>query len=116
LDGSPFLKLHDEHIPAWRHDNVYLRYAISIPTADIRTAHISISAKRTLLDEIDRSNGAKLDEAVFIIGFARRPATYKRADLLFSDLGRLRRISKRVGPFQVIYAGKPIPATKAAGR
>jgi starch phosphorylase len=105
--AAPFRKLYDEHVPAWRHDNLYLRYAIGIPTAEIRTAHIS--AKRTLLDEIDRTNAAKLDEAVFTIGFARRATTYKRPDLLFSDLERLRRISKRVGPFQVIYAGKAHP-------
>jgi starch phosphorylase len=43
------------------------------------------------------------------IGFARRGAMYKRADLLFSDLNRLKRIATQVGPFQVIYGGKAHP-------
>jgi starch phosphorylase len=40
------------------------------------------------------------------IGFARRAAAYKRADLLFSDLERVKSIAREVGPFQVIYGGK----------
>jgi len=43
------------------------------------------------------------------IGYARRAATYKRADLLFTDIGRLKSISSKAGPFQVIYAGKAHP-------
>jgi starch phosphorylase len=54
--------------------------------------------------------GALLDPAVFTIGFARRFATYKRANLLFTDVERLRRLvtnSKR--PVQLIVAGKAHP-------
>ena len=43
------------------------------------------------------------------LGFARRVATYKRADLLFNDIERLRRIAREVGPIQVIFAGKAHP-------
>jgi starch phosphorylase len=43
------------------------------------------------------------------VGFARRATGYKRGDLIFSDLGRLRRIVKSVGPMQVVYAGKAHP-------
>jgi starch phosphorylase len=47
------------------------------------------------------------------IGFARRFATYKRADLLFRDFDRLRRILKNVErPIQMIFAGKAHPADK----
>ncbi|HEY4321613.1 MAG TPA: alpha-glucan family phosphorylase [Gemmatimonadales bacterium] len=54
--------------------------------------------------------GTLLDPAVFTIGFARRFATYKRANLLFRDIERLRTIvtnSKR--PVQLIIAGKAHP-------
>lgn len=45
------------------------------------------------------------------IGFARRFATYKRADLLFRDLHRLRALlGDRDRPVQVIIAGKAHPA------
>jgi starch phosphorylase len=40
------------------------------------------------------------------LGCARRAAAYKRIDLLFRDLGRLRKIAQQVGPFQVICGGK----------
>jgi starch phosphorylase len=34
---------------------------------------------------------------------------YKRADLLFSDLNRLRAIQKNAGPFQIVFGGKAHP-------
>jgi starch phosphorylase len=46
---------------------------------------------------------------VFTIGFARRAAEYKRADLLFHDVGRLTEIAERAGKFQLVYAGKAHP-------
>ena len=44
------------------------------------------------------------------IGFARRAATYKRADLVFNDLEKLRELSREAGPLQFIFAGKAHPA------
>ena len=43
-----------------------------------------------------------------LIGFARRMTAYKRPELLFSDLGRLKRIHAGL-PFQVVIAGKAHP-------
>jgi starch phosphorylase len=52
-----------------------------------------------------------LDPNVLTLGFARRFATYKRANLILTDLDRL---AAMVGdpdrPFQIIYAGKAHPA------
>ena len=54
--------------------------------------------------------GALLDPTVFTIGFARRFATYKRANLLFADVERLRKIVTSTNrPVQVIVAGKAHP-------
>jgi starch phosphorylase len=50
-----------------------------------------------------------LDEKVMTLGFARRATTYKRPDLLFSDLERLKGMARQVGPIQVIYGGKAHP-------
>jgi starch phosphorylase len=45
------------------------------------------------------------------IGFARRFATYKRADLLFRDLHRVRAlVADRDRPVQIVIAGKAHPA------
>lgn len=104
----PFCRLYDRHIPEWRHDNLYLRYAISIPLDEIQESHAE--AKRDLLAEVERRSGIHLDPHVMTIGFARRATAYKRADLLFSDLERLKRIAYEVGPLQIIYGGKAHPA------
>jgi starch phosphorylase len=55
-----------------------------------------------------------LDERAFTIGFARRFATYKRADLIFHDPDRLRRLLVNAWrPVQLIFAGKAHPADEA---
>ncbi|MBI4288525.1 MAG: alpha-glucan family phosphorylase [Chloroflexi bacterium] len=109
--SKPFRDLYDQHIPEWRRDNLYLRYAISIPLDDIQKAHEQ--AKRDLLAEVERRSGVRLDPAILTLGFARRATAYKRADLLFSDLDRLRKIASDVGPLQVIYSGKAHPRDEA---
>ncbi|MCB0344174.1 MAG: alpha-glucan family phosphorylase [Bdellovibrionales bacterium] len=107
--ASPSMKkLFDKYIPSWNSDNFRLRYAMSIPHHEIWEAHLE--AKRRLLSLVQERCGQTLDENVFTIGFARRVATYKRADLIFNQLKRLRDISKRSGKFQLIFAGKAHPA------
>ena len=59
--------------------------------------------------EVDRAS-RMLDPDALTIGFARRFATYKRAQLLFHDLDRLARIvgdARR--PVQFVFAGKAHP-------
>lgn len=105
--SQPFQQLFDEHIPRWRGDVQNLRYAVSIPLEDIRRAHAA--AKAHLLTAVHERTGHRLDPNVMTIGYARRAATYKRADLIFSDLDRLRHIASTVGPIQLVYAGKAHP-------
>jgi len=54
-----------------------------------------------------------LDPEVLLIGFARRFATYKRADLILRDLGRFKQVlggsDRRV---QFLFAGKAHPADR----
>ena len=55
--------------------------------------------------------GSLLDPDAFTIGFARRFATYKRADLILRDLPRLKRLlGNKRRPVQIIFAGKAHPA------
>jgi starch phosphorylase len=103
----PFRELFDKHIPAWRTDNNYLRYAISIPLEEIRATHLQ--AKQELFAEMLQRTGVRLDPAVLTIGFARRASTYKRADLLFHNPERLKTIAHNVGPLQMVYGGKAHP-------
>jgi starch phosphorylase len=104
---EPFAKLYDRHIPEWRRDNLYLRYTIGIALREIRDAHAE--AKSRLLDEVQKRTGIKLLPSAFTIGFARRAATYKRGDLIFRDIERLKSIVSRVGPVQFIFGGKAHP-------
>jgi len=56
----------------------------------------------------------KLDEKSLTIGFARRFATYKRAELIFKDLERLKSIiNHSTKPVQFIFAGKAHPKDQA---
>jgi starch phosphorylase len=55
-----------------------------------------------------------LDPRILTIGFARRFATYKRANLLLSDPDRLRRLLLSADrPLQMVFAGKAHPADDA---
>ncbi|MGW8143539.1 MAG: alpha-glucan family phosphorylase [Anaerolineales bacterium] len=57
------------------------------------------------------ASGVLLDPYALTIGFARRFATYKRANLILRDLGRILDIINRPNmPVQIIFAGKSHPA------
>lgn len=105
-----FQKLFDRRIPGWRQDNLMLRYALGISLAEIWDAHIQ--AKRALLAYVKSEKQTEMNEDVFTLGFARRATPYKRADLLFHDVERLKAIAARVGKLQIIYAGKAHPNDK----
>jgi starch phosphorylase len=63
-------------------------------------------------DELRELDGW-FDPTALTIGFARRFATYKRAHLLFSDLGRLRALlANPQRPMQIFLAGKAHPADR----
>jgi starch phosphorylase len=64
-------------------------------------------------DELVAAASTALDPDALTIGFARRFATYKRANLIFSDLPRLKKLltdPKR--PVQLVFAGKAHPADR----
>jgi starch phosphorylase len=107
--SSLFQTLFDRYIPGWREDNFSLRYALSIPRPQIWDAHRE--TKKQLIQYVNRETNSGMDEDVLTLGFARRAAAYKRADLLFSDVNRLQKITK-VKPLQIIYAGKAHPQDK----
>jgi starch phosphorylase len=100
-------RMFDDSIPGWREDNNSLRYALNIPKRDVWSAHRE--AKQSLIAKVHELTGVGLGLDVFTIGFARRAAEYKRADLLFWDIGRLAEIASKVGPLQLVYAGKAHP-------
>ena len=81
-------------------------------------------ARRSLQTQLERRGasrseieGAKeiLNPSALTIGFARRFAVYKRADLILKDSDRLARIlSDTERPVQIIFAGKAHPKDEGA--
>jgi len=106
--ASPwFAKLYDQHMPGWCHEPELLtRVDCCITDASIWEAHEE--ARRALIEKVATLTGTKLKAKVPIFGFARRMTAYKRPDLLFSDLERLKAIAQQ-WPFQIVLAGKAHP-------
>ena len=102
-----FKELFDRCISSWREDNYSLRSALGLPPEEVWASHLI--AKHELLGAVRMKTGLTLDPEVFTIGFARRATGYKRADLILSDLDRLRQIAKSGLKFQIVYAGKAHP-------
>jgi len=102
--SSPFQQLYDKYIPGWRQDNFSLRYALAIPKQDVWQAHGQV--KERLIKHVNQETNVGMDADILTIGFARRAATYKRADLLFRNIERLKSIASKSGRLQVIYSGK----------
>jgi starch phosphorylase len=102
--APPMQALFDRHIAGWREDNDSLRYALSIPPAEVWSAHQT--AKDALVDFVNQRSGAQLRAGTFTLGFARRVTAYKRPDLLFFDLARLLAIHAEAGSIQIVLAGK----------
>ena len=108
-----FRRLYDAHLPRWCHEPELLVRADRIPDDEIWDAHTA--GKRALLERIQVLSGRSLDPALPLLGFARRITAYKRADLLFSDLERLKAIAKQHA-FQVVLAGKAHPRDEGGKR
>ena len=69
------------------------------------------SAKDRLVAELATRTEISFDPNALTVGFARRFATYKRADLFFSDPDRLGRLlADEQRPLQIVLAGKAHPA------
>jgi len=105
-----FIELYDRHIPGWCHETLLLNRADQIPDSDIWSAHVA--AKSKLIERVRQTCNVSLDPELPIFGFARRMTAYKRPDLLFSDIERLRMIARR-HPFQLVFAGKAHPRDEA---
>ncbi len=105
--AEPFQQLYDRYILGWRQDNFSLRYALSIPKAEVWQAHMQ--AKKQLIHYVNRETNVGMDVDVCTLGFARRATAYKRADLLLTDSERLKRLAAQAGSLQVVYAGKAHP-------
>ena len=102
-----FASLYDKHIQGWRHEPEQLVRIDQVPEDELWETHQKSKIK--LLDLVHQATGEQLDPGLPTIGFARRMTAYKRPDLIFSDMERLKNIAKK-HPFQLILAGKAHPS------
>ena len=122
--GDDWLDRHDDP-EVWRHID-------DIPDKELWQAHywlkmkliniIRERARQRWLNDGENasmvlSEGALLDPTVLTIGFARRFTSYKRADLIFTDMDRLKKMfNDRWKPVQVVFAGKAHPSDEQGKR
>ena len=103
--GAATADLFDAHVNGWRTDPHTLQSSANIPTEALRASREK--SRADLRELVLTSTGVTLHADRLTIGFARRFATYKRANLVFADLERLRRIGG--GKIQFVFSGKAHP-------
>ena len=101
-----FRRLYNKYMPGWANEPELLVRVESIPDDEIWLAHME--AKEQLLEFVRQKTGVNLDREVLTLGFARRATPYKRPNLLFSDLEKLKQVNRK-GQIQAIFAGKAHP-------
>ncbi|HSV31519.1 MAG TPA: alpha-glucan family phosphorylase [Atribacteraceae bacterium] len=108
-----FRKLYDSHIPGWAHEPELLSRVDIIPDKAVWDAHQAEKAK--LIDLVRKKTGHEFKPENLTLGFARRITAYKRPYLLFSNLERLRKVTRQ-RPLQIVYAGKAHPQDEEGKR
>ena len=110
--SPPFQNLYDRFIPEWRRDNFYLRYAISIPLAEVQRAHRL--AKREMLAQIDkrtkRPSRRECPDDRFCPPCRRLQTRRSCCSPISNGCSRL---PKQAGPIQVVFGGKAHPRDEA---
>ncbi len=102
--------LFNSHLPGWREqisDTRFWEKAADIPTEALMATRRALRGRLVRAVREALGDPTLLDENTLTIGFARRFATYKRANLLFTEPDTLAEILDSGA--QVIFAGKAHP-------
>jgi starch phosphorylase len=115
LDGAaPLCAItNGVHAPTWQ--DARIRAAMAAVSSAEQSARLWTShqeMKAELLATIWERTGVRLAEDALVIGFARRAAAYKRADLIFGDAERIGGLLAS-GRVQLVFSGKAHPADLA---
>lgn len=106
--AESFRVLYNAHIAGWHHEpELLIRAECCIADDAIWQAHQQEKAK--LIELVFNITGVKFDPNIPIIAFARRMTAYKRPDMLFADLEKLKSIAQQY-PIQIVISGKSHPS------
>jgi len=115
VDGAaPIISItNGVHAPTWQDARVRAALSADKPKErqdrELWAAHQAMKAE--LLDEIEQRTKHRLSIDRLVIGFARRAAAYKRADLILGDDKHLKKLFER--GVQLVYSGKAHPRDTA---
>ena len=101
-----FRNLYDKYFPEWANEPNLLVRADGILDEDVWRAHEE--GKKVLIDYVNKVTNAGMNYDTLTMGFARRATGYKRTELLFSDIEKLKKANKK-GRIQLIFSGKAHP-------
>ncbi len=100
-------KLFDTYVPKWRTNPETLKEGSrNIPDEALWMAHAE--AKKRLIAFVKYQTGETLSEDILTIASARRVVSYKRPELLYTNLMRLKEVCG--GRVQIIHSGNAHPA------
>ena len=113
-DAAPIISItNGVHVPTWQDARIRAALVPDKPKdrqdSELWSAHQDMKAE--LIAEVARRSGVKLKHETLLIAFARRFATYKRADLVLGDDKQLKKLWDR--GVQLVYAGKAHPRDQA---
>ncbi len=98
--------LFDAHIPGWRqHPEELAKHAHDLPDKELWEAHQA--SKRRLIDMVNQVSSEPFNPNHLLISSARRVVPYKRPELLYTNLVRLKEVCG--GRVQIIHAGNAHP-------
>jgi starch phosphorylase len=105
--ASPEMQaLFDKHIPGWREDpSLFTAQSKNLPDTELWGAHQG--AKRRLVAAVNE-RGGQFDPDHLLIASARRVVPYKRPELLYTNLMRLKEVA--CGRIQIVHAGNAHPS------
>ncbi len=107
--ASPEMQeLFDRCVPGWREDpSLLAAHCRDLPDDELWAAHASAKKRLFELVNADRAPDDRFDPDVLTIGSARRVVPYKRPELLYTNIDRLREVGN--GRLQILHAGNAHP-------
>lgn len=103
-DRAPIISItNGVHLPSWVDERMFTSLFDKEAISKLHSEN-----KQALIDFIKKENGQKFREDRLLIGFARRAASYKRPDMIFWDIDRIRHLLEDQ-MLQLVFSGKAHP-------